>query len=88
LETVAAVRMAAGITGAADLGRSANPGLSAEVSMTNREFERLDRVQRLATLKFVADRDGIDSPLYTALAAQHQWLLGRDSGGGPRRPIR
>jgi hypothetical protein len=56
--------------------------------MTNREFESMSREERLATLRFVQDRDGIDSPLYTALAAQHQWLLGRDSGGAPRRPFR
>jgi hypothetical protein len=55
--------------------------------MTNREFERLDRSERLATLKFVADRDGYDSPLYVSLACQ--WLLNK-SNGVPlsRRPIR
>jgi len=44
---------------------------------THKEFERQNREQRLATLKFVADRDGIDSPLYHSLAAQHQYLLYR-----------
>jgi len=42
--------------------------------------ERLDRDQRLAALKFVADRDGADSQLYHSLAAQHQYLLSRFSG--------
>jgi hypothetical protein len=45
------------------------------IKMTNQEFERLDRQERLATLKFVADRDGLDSQLYQSLAAQHQFLL-------------
>jgi hypothetical protein len=48
---------------------------------THKEFEAMNREQRLATLKFVADRDGVDSPLYTSLAAQHTWLLSRDSSG-------
>jgi hypothetical protein len=52
--------------------------------MTNREFEALDREQRLATLKFVQDRDGVDSPLYCAPAAQHEFLLGRAYGIGRR----
>jgi hypothetical protein len=34
----------------------------------------------------VADRDGHDSPLYTALAAQHQYLLYRDNGMTGRLP--
>jgi hypothetical protein len=52
--------------------------------MNNRDFERLDREQRLATLKFVQEREGTDSPLYCALAAQHEFLLGRAYGIGRR----
>jgi hypothetical protein len=42
---------------------------------TPREFERLSRYERQATLKFVADRDGIESALYRALANKPGWLL-------------
>ena len=56
--------------------------------MTNREFERLDRNERLATLRFVQDRDGPDSPLYVALATQHEWLVNRTNGVSLRRPLR
>ena len=62
---------------AADHGRPLNPGPPAENNVTNREFERLDRNERLATLRFVQDRDGLDSPLYCTLGAQHQYLLNR-----------
>ena len=54
---------------------------------THRDLERLDREQRLATLKFVADRDGPDSPLCVALATQHEWLLNRANGVSLRRPL-
>jgi len=43
--------------------------------MSHDEFEKLDREERLAILRFVQDRDGPNSPLYIALAAQHTWLL-------------
>jgi hypothetical protein len=49
------------------------------------EFERMSREQRLTALKFVADRDGIDSHLYRSLAAHHQYLLERANGW--HRPI-
>jgi hypothetical protein len=39
--------------------------------MTPKEFERLSREERQETLKFVADRDGIESGLYRKLAAKH-----------------
>jgi hypothetical protein len=55
--------------------------------MTNREFERLDREERLAALKWVADRDGVDSPLYASLSAQHEWLLNTANGVLLRRPL-
>jgi hypothetical protein len=55
---------------------------------THREFERMSREERLAALKFLADRDGIDSPLYTSLAAQHEWLLDRSNGVTQRRRLR
>jgi hypothetical protein len=50
--------------------------------MTHKEFERLSREDRLATLRFVQDRDGIDSPLYHSLANQHQHLLNKTNGTG------
>jgi len=34
--------------------------------MTSQEFERLSREESQSALKYVADRDGIDSPLYRA----------------------
>jgi hypothetical protein len=43
--------------------------------MTNQEFAELDREQRLATLKFVADRDGVESETYVRLANQHRKIL-------------
>jgi hypothetical protein len=48
--------------------------------MTNKEFERLDREERLATLKFTADVHGIDSDLYCRLAKPHRRLLIEASG--------
>ena len=54
--------------------------------MTPQEFERLDRERRLAILKFVADRDGIDSQLYRSLAVHHEYLLERANGHARYRP--
>jgi hypothetical protein len=48
--------------------------------MTNRDFGRLNREERLATLKFIADHDGIDSPFYYSLACQHEFLLNASNG--------
>jgi hypothetical protein len=48
--------------------------------LTNHEFSELDREQRLATLKFVADRDGVESEIYVRLAKQHRMLLLESSG--------
>lgn len=50
--------------------------------MNHKEFAELDREQRLRTLRFIQDRDGVDSPLYTSLAALHQLALNRDNGVG------
>jgi len=55
---------------------------------THREFEAQTRKERLATLRFVQDRDGIDPPLYVALATQHEWLLNRANKVSLRRPLR
>ena len=54
---------------------------------TRREFEAQTREERLATLRFVQDRDGIDPPLYVALATQHEWLLNRANKVSLRRPL-
>ena len=55
---------------------------------TRREIEAQTREERLATLRFVQDRDGIDPPLYVALATQHEWLLNRANKVSLRRPLR
>jgi hypothetical protein len=48
--------------------------------MTNQEFAELDREQRLATLKYLADRDGIESETYVRLAKLHRKVLLESSG--------
>jgi hypothetical protein len=48
--------------------------------MNARDFTNLNREEQLAALKFLADRDGVDSPLYYSLACQHEFLCNKDNG--------
>jgi hypothetical protein len=48
--------------------------------MTTKEFERLDGAERLNILRYVADRDGVESKTYVRLARAHQVLLNRANG--------
>jgi hypothetical protein len=50
------------------------------MTISVKEFSRLDRDERLAALRFVADRDGVESMLYRRLAATHQQLLRTANG--------
>jgi hypothetical protein len=54
--------------------------------MTPAEFERLDRLARLAVLREVQHHVGIHADEYVRLAAHHEYLLGLAYGIGRRRP--
>ena len=43
--------------------------------MTPKEFERLDREERIAALKYASNVHGYESDTYRALANKHGWLL-------------
>jgi hypothetical protein len=52
---------------------------------TPAQFERLDRLARLAVLAEAQHHFGIDSVEYTSLANKHAWLLKRSQSAGEQQ---
>jgi hypothetical protein len=52
---------------------------------TPAQFERLDRLARLAVLAEVQHHEGIESDEYVKLARLHEWLLNRTNNVTLRR---